>query len=317
MERFYSTADMLGQYERGGWTRAGTPRGFTLTPPEEIATGHVSVWGDPGTHCFIDSDVTFHRDLMERYYYTERSFQITFVEDMTLTYYQSRSEARDARFGVYCHVNNRPAPWYKRFPAGAAQRCSSVVVTESFFSRAGIPMPDDVWDRAALAVNRRELSLPLLAEVCRDIRHAAVGDECFSLYFHGKTAEAVSLLLDHAFSLGVGKAHALAGRSLAAAREALQILNESYVNPPVIEALSRTVGIDKKTLQQAVQQLTGRTVNRYVRSLRMERALSLLTEGTLRIEEVARAVGYHSKINFYKAFADTFGCTPNEMRQGK
>ena len=85
------------------------------------------------------------------------------------------------------------------------------------------------------------------------------------------------------------------------------------MNPPVIEVLARSVGIDKKTLQKAVQHLTGQTINEYIRSLRMEKALSLLMEGTMRIVDIAATVGYHSKMNFYRAFHSTFGCTPKEM----
>jgi AraC-like DNA-binding protein len=74
------------------------------------------------------------------------------------------------------------------------------------------------------------------------------------------------------------------------------------------------ISIDKKTLQKAVRRLTGQTIHRYVRSRRMEKALSLVEEGKLRNDEIAAAVGYWSKANFYRAFADTFGCTPGELR---
>ena len=316
MDRFYSIADMLNQYVQKGWTQTDTPRGFSLYPPSEIASGYINVWGTPDTHCFIESDVTFHVDLMERYYYTERGFQITFIENMTLTYYQSKTETQGARFGVYCYVNNRPQPWYKRFPAGATQKVSTIAITETFLAKAGLSLSNEAWDRAAMNINNGEISLPSLAQVCQDIQYASVIDECFPFYFHAKSVEAIALLLDYALDRNNRKPSSLSSKSISIAKEALQALNRSYANPPVIETLARSVGIDKKTLQSAIQHMTGQTVNGYIRSLRMEKALSLLTEGTMRIDEIAKAVGYHSKINFYKAFADTFACTPNEMRKG-
>ncbi len=315
MDCFYSTADMLTQYMEKGWKRTPTPRGFSLSPPIEVASGYINVWGNPETLYFMDSDITFHTDLMERYYYTERGFQITFVEEMTVTYYQNKAQTSSAKFGIYCHVANRPHPWYKRFQAGTTQKGSTIAITETFLTKAGLVVSDENWDRAAMVINQGEVSLPSLAQICHDVKYAPVADAVFSFYFHAKAVEAVSLLLNHAFSQHTHKPVSLSSRSINAAKEAIQILNQAYVNPPVIETLSRDVGIDKKTLQNAVRHMTGQTINGYIRSLRMEKALSLVMEGTMRIDEISKTVGYHSKMNFYKAFEDTFGCTPNVMRK--
>ncbi len=313
MDRFYSTADMLTQYTQKGWEKKRTPRGYSLCPPNDVATGLIHVWGNPETLYFMDSDITFHTDLMERYYFTERGFQITFVEDMTVTYYQDKAQTNYAKFGLFCYVSHRSRPWYKRFHAGTTQKGATIGIMESFLTSAGLTLPDEVWERAAMAINRRDIALPALTQICHDIKYATITDELFPLYFHAKAIEAVSLLLQHAFSQRIPNAASLSLRSINAAKEAIAFLSQSYVNPPVIEVLARSVGIDKKTLQKAVQHLTGQTINEYIRSLRMEKALSLLMEGTMRIVDIAATVGYHSKMNFYRAFHSTFGCTPKEM----
>ena len=315
MERFYSTSDMLNQYIEKGWTKPPVSRGYCLNPSCDLASGYINVWGDTETLFFMDADITFHTDLMERYYYTERVFQITFIEDMTVTYYQNKSQANSAKFGIYCHVGNRPRPWYKRFHAGTTQKGSTIAINERFLAKAGLGISDETWDRVAMVINHGDVSLPSLAQICHDIKHSPVMDECFPLYFHAKAVEAVSLLLNYAFSKHLRKLASVSPKSLAAAKEVISILNQSYATPPVIETLAQTVGVDKKTLQGAVQYLTGQTINEYVRSIRMEKALTLLAEDRLRIDEIATVVGYLSKMNFYKAFANTFGCTPREMRK--
>lgn len=317
MDHFYSTADMLTQYAEKGWKKELIPHGFSLCPPNDVASGYINVWGSPESLYFMESDITFKTDLVERYYYTKRGFQITFVEDMTVTYYQNKSQMNSAKFGIYCHVSNRPRPWYKRFYAGTTQKGSTIAVMETFLESAGLALAEETWERAAMAINQCEVSLPSLAQICHDVKYAPVADKLFPIYFHAKAVEAVSLLLNYAFSQHELKPAAFSPRSINAAKEAIQILNQSYVNPPVIEVLARIVGIDKKTLQNAVQYLTGQTINEYVRSLRMEKALSLLMAGTMRIDEIAAAVGYHGKMNFYRAFNNTFGCTPKEMRKIK
>ncbi|WP_397352173.1 hypothetical protein [Oscillibacter sp.] len=35
------------------------------------------------------------------------------------------------------------------------------------------------------------------------------------------------------------------------------------------------------------------------------------------MDDIAKEVGYQSKGNFYKEFAETFCCTPNEMRKNE
>ena len=47
----------------------------------------------------------------------------------------------------------------------------------------------------------------------------------------------------------------------------------------------------------------------------MENALSLFENKSLTIEGVAKAVGYQSKANFYRAFEKAYGFKPNELRK--
>ena len=75
------------------------------------------------------------------------------------------------------------------------------------------------------------------------------------------------------------------------------------------------VHVDKKTLQKAFRRIVGRTVGEHLRSIRMEKAVALLEDKQVPIEEVSRSVGYLSKINFYKSFKRTFACNPQEIRK--
>ena len=315
MDRFYSTADMLDQYMQKGWKKTLIPRGFSLCPPDDVATGTIRVWGNPEMLYFMQSDITFQTDLMERYHYTQRGFQITFVKNMTVSYYEKKEQMHSAKFGIFCHVSCQPRPWYKRFQAGATQKGATLVIMEAFLEHSGLMLTDETWEQAAAAINQHEVSLPVLAQICHDVKYAAVAEEAFPFYFHAKAVEAVSLLLHYTFSQCAVKSASLSSKSISAAKEAILFLNRSYVDPPVIEVLARTVGIDKKTLQKAMQHLTGQSIHEYIRSLRMEKALTLLMEEPMRIDAIAAAVGYHSKMNFCRAFHDTFGCTPKELKK--
>jgi AraC-like DNA-binding protein len=290
---------MLHQYEQQEWKKIKTGRGFTLEPPTKIAEGMVVVWGDPQSHCFIDSDIIFHIPLMERYYFQQKGIQISFINDMTGTYYQNKAELSQAHTGLFCAVNNIPKPWFHRYPAEVRQKVYSVMITESFFSDFRLSLPHNGWDRLARFINNRKIFIPALMVVCQEIKNTAIGDETFELYFRGKVIEAIGLLLDYTLKMEEKSFPVVSEKSCAAAKEALQILNNAYVTPPVIEVLAQSVGIDKKTLQNAFKQLVGQSVHDYVQALRMEKALSLLEEKSLHIEKIAKMLGYQSKINFY------------------
>ncbi len=315
MNIYSSIAQMYDSLAENGWKKSKISKGFILNPLPEIATGSISVLGDPRIACFIDSDVVFHIPIMEMCCSEERGIQITFVEDMNVEYYKSENEIENARFGIFCYVNNTPIPWFKHFPAGTVQRGCSIIVTESFFHEANIMMPEDGWNRAARSINQREFSLPALATICRQIKQSQIQDECFPIFFRAKIIEAVSLLLDHAFQIEKNKMPSISKKSRLAVQEALHILDDCYISPPIIKDLALTVGVNKKTLQFAFDQIVGQSIHKYIRMLKMQKSIILLEDRTMRIEDVARAVGYQSKIHFYKAFKSTYGCTPFEMRK--
>ena len=60
---------------------------------------------------------------------------------------------------------------------------------------------------------------------------------------------------------------------------------------------------------------TGRTFSEILLEERMERAVLLLENTTLSIEEIAAMLGYSNNSNFYKAFKEFYGKTPREYTQ--
>ena len=68
-------------------------------------------------------------------------------------------------------------------------------------------------------------------------------------------------------------------------------------------------------ISSLLHQETGKTFSRILLEKRMERAVILLKNTTLSIEETAAMVGYGDHSNFYKAFRDFYGTTPKEYRQ--
>ena len=66
-----------------------------------------------------------------------------------------------------------------------------------------------------------------------------------------------------------------------------------------------------------MHQETGKTFSQIRLEKRMERAVILLKNTTLSIEETAAMVGYGDHSNFYKAFKDYYWMTPKEYMQSE
>ena len=83
---------------------------------------------------------------------------------------------------------------------------------------------------------------------------------------------------------------------------------------PSILDLCKRVAMNKNKLQKAFQLTEGKSIGEYVRTLRMEQALELLEQSNMTVQEIAAAIGYHGVSNFYHAFQQKFGSTPQAVR---
>lgn len=79
-------------------------------------------------------------------------------------------------------------------------------------------------------------------------------------------------------------------------------------------SLSREIGMSRSQLYRKVRSITGRSPNRFIRDLRMRRALSLIKEKEYNISEVSLEVGFHNPSYFSKCFQETFGISPSKVR---
>lgn len=77
------------------------------------------------------------------------------------------------------------------------------------------------------------------------------------------------------------------------------------------------LGISKTVLYARIKRLTGQTVHEYIKSIRLERSLSLLAEGSLSVSQVAYEVGFNSHSYFDKCFFKRYGKRPKEYAKMK
>ena len=80
--------------------------------------------------------------------------------------------------------------------------------------------------------------------------------------------------------------------------------------------VATSVGLSYSHFSRLFKNKVGEGFGRYVLSRRMRRAKRMLDEPSMRVSEVAYAVGYRNHKHFTRAFREYFGYTPIEYREG-
>ena len=68
-------------------------------------------------------------------------------------------------------------------------------------------------------------------------------------------------------------------------------------------------------LSQYFKRKTGQTLISYYTNLRMEKARQLLSEGTMKLDEVAEKVGYLNTSSFVRRFKQFAGMSPTRWQE--
>jgi signal transduction histidine kinase/DNA-binding response OmpR family regulator/ligand-binding sensor domain-containing protein len=88
-------------------------------------------------------------------------------------------------------------------------------------------------------------------------------------------------------------------------------------SPASMETICQQVGMSRSSLHRKMVALTGMSVTRYDRALRLTQARHLLTTTAMTISEVAYAVGFEDPKYFTRLFSEKFDHSPTEFRRLK
>ncbi len=80
------------------------------------------------------------------------------------------------------------------------------------------------------------------------------------------------------------------------------------------DAICQLMGMSRTTLHKKMTALTGMSISRYLRALRLRKAQELLAGSSLNIAEVAYAVGFEDPKYFSRVFSEEFGVSPGQFR---
>jgi len=97
---------------------------------------------------------------------------------------------------------------------------------------------------------------------------------------------------------------------------AIHVVEKHLLNPNFsVEQLADELGVSRSTLHRKMRVLTNQSATEFVRYVRMKKAIKLMKEGNLNIDEIGYAIGFNSHSYFTQCFKKQFGMTPSEYIQ--
>ena len=103
---------------------------------------------------------------------------------------------------------------------------------------------------------------------------------------------------------------------LACVKQALGRIHAHSEEPFTLDDMADFVGMSKFHFAREFRRVTGYTFVSYVNLIRCEKAKSLLSEGQMRIGEIALACGFENQSYFTKTFQRHTGVLPTDYRKG-
>lgn len=96
----------------------------------------------------------------------------------------------------------------------------------------------------------------------------------------------------------------------------LSIVNDHLINPEMdIEFLCSEIGMSRTKLYQKIKTITGQSIGEFIRSIRLRKAVEIMTREDVLLTEVMYRVGIQTQSYFSKAFKKEFGKTPSQYLQ--
>lgn len=98
-------------------------------------------------------------------------------------------------------------------------------------------------------------------------------------------------------------------------RAALERMHADCARPWSLDELAKEVGLSRAGFAQKFRSSLGATPFHYLATIRIQKAMDLLSKTDDKMEAVAEAVGYKDAFSFSKAFKKLAGVSPRQFRQ--
>ena len=151
----------------------------------------------------------------------------------------------------------------------------------------------------------------LLTEI-KDYRGEGIAAK---LFYEGKVAEAVSMVVEYQKKHPEKTAHKLSQQDIASVQTVASYLSDHYASDIPLERLTQIACMGTTKLKTCFKKYYDCTITEYIQQRRMSQAEYLLTNTNLTIGQIAQTVGYSTSSRFAELFRKSTGLLPGEFRK--
>lgn len=126
---------------------------------------------------------------------------------------------------------------------------------------------------------------------------------------------ALQLMEHHNFESDTTLPDSLSKNDIKGIHKLTDYILDNISTPITVKILSQVSGLSPKKLQLGFQLLYSKSVNEYVRQLKLEISRDYLKTSDLSVSEIVYAIGIKSRSYFSKTFAEAYGILPTEYRR--
>lgn len=98
-------------------------------------------------------------------------------------------------------------------------------------------------------------------------------------------------------------------------KKAKDIIDDNYTDSIEADDIGKWIGVSSNHLTRLFKKQYGITPTRYIKGLRVKKAVELLEKTDAKVSEVAYSTGFKSLSGFYKHFKEQIGYAPTKLRE--
>lgn len=158
-------------------------------------------------------------------------------------------------------------------------------------------------------------NFPEMVHLLRQIWHYQGDGIAAKLFYEGKVAEALSLILEYNRRQKNVVEVQISNQDMKSLENVTAYINDHFNNSISVEHLCRIACMGRTKFKTLFKQAYRCTVTEYIEQRRLSHAESLLTATDFTIEQIAAAIGYSNAGRFANSFKKSTGLFPAEYRK--
>lgn len=158
-------------------------------------------------------------------------------------------------------------------------------------------------------------NFPEMISLLRQIWHYRGDGIAAKLFYEGKVAEALSLILEYNRKQKNADEVQISNQDRKALENVTAYINDHFNNSISVEHLCHIACMGRTKFKSLFKQAYGCTVTEYIEQRRLSHAESLLAATDFTIEQIAAAIGYSNAGRFASSFKKSTGLFPAEYRK--